>query len=220
MGQKVNPVSFRLQLKKDWQSRWITKKGYRDNLIADLKLRQKALDKLSRNAGVSRIDIERTQNSINITIHTARPGVIIGRGGAGIEDLKRTLEKQTKQPVKISIMEIRKPELDAKLLADSVATQLEKRVGYRRAMKMAVESAVRAGALGVKIAVAGRLGGADMSRRESNLQGSIPLHTLRADIDFARSNAMTTYGVIGVKAWVYRGELKEEDHEMKTGVEV
>jgi small subunit ribosomal protein S3 len=205
MGQKVNPRSLRLQLDKDWSSKWFATRDYVDYLINDVKIRRTAEKKLNRRASVSRVDIERSPNLVTVTIYTAKPGVVIGRGGVGAEDLKKTLAKVVGAPVKVSIEEIKKPETNAKLVAENVAGQLERRISFRRAMKMAAENALKSGALGAKITVAGRLNGAEMSRRETVANGSIPLHTLRADIDYAHALARTTYGIIGVKVWVYKG---------------
>ncbi len=205
MGQKVNPRSMRLQVDKDWQSKWFAGREYADNLIQDINIRKAAERKLSRRAGVSRIDIERSPNLITVTVYTAKPGVVIGRGGSGAEDLKNTLVKVAKAPVKVSIEEIKRPEQNAKLVAENIAGQLERRISFRRAMKMAAENAIKAGAKGAKIGVGGRLNGAEMGRREMVANGSIPLHTLRADIDYAQAQARTTYGVIGVKVWIYKG---------------
>ncbi len=205
MGQKVNPRSLRLQLDKDWQSKWFADKDYATQLIQDVKLRRATEAKLTRRASVSRIDIERSPSLITVTIYTAKPGVVIGRGGSGAEDLRQMLHKMTNSPVKVSIEEIKRPETNAKLVAENIASQLERRISFRRAMKMAAENAVKSGALGAKIRVAGRLNGAEMGRIETVANGSIPLHTLRADIDYGHAQAKTTYGIIGVKAWVYKG---------------
>jgi small subunit ribosomal protein S3 len=205
MGQKVNPRSMRLQIDKDWQSKWFAGKEYADQLVQDIKLRRAAEKKLSRRASVSRIDIERSPNLITFTIYTAKPGVVIGRGGSGAEELKKVLSKQSGSPVKVSIEEIKRPETNAKLVAENIAGQLERRISFRRAMKMAAENALKSGAKGAKITVGGRLNGAEMGRRETVANGSIPLHTLRADIDYAHAEARTTYGIIGVKVWVYKG---------------
>lgn len=206
MGQKVNPRSLRLQVDKDWSSKWFAgKKEYVDYLINDVKVR-KAVDKqLSRRASVSRVDIERSPNLVTITVYTAKPGVVIGRGGSSAEELKKILAKVVGGPVKVTIEEIKKPETNAKLVAENIAGQLERRISFRRAMKMAAENALKSGALGAKITVGGRLNGAEMGRRETVANGSIPLHTLRADIDYAHAEARTTYGVIGVKVWIYKG---------------
>ncbi len=203
MGQKVNPRSMRLQVNKDWSSKWFAEKDYATQLINDVQVRRTLDKKLNRRAGVSRVDIERSPSLVTITIYTAKPGVVIGRGGSGAEDLKKALTKVVGGPVKVSIEEIKRPETNAKLVAENIAGQLERRIAFRRAMKMAVENAVKTGALGAKVTVAGRLNGAEMSRRETTSSGSIPLHTLRADIDYAQAEARTTYGVIGVKVWVY-----------------
>lgn len=205
MGQKVNPRSLRLQLDKDWQSKWYADKDYADFLIQDVKLRRAAEKKLGRRAGVSRIDIERSPGLITMTVYTAKPGVVIGRGGSGAEELKNLLVKISGSPVKVSIEEVKRPETNAKLVAENIAGQLERRISFRRAMKMAAENAVKAGAKGAKVAVGGRLNGSEMGRREKVANGSIPLHTLRADIDYAQAEARTTYGIIGVKVWVYKG---------------
>jgi small subunit ribosomal protein S3 len=196
---------MRLQIDRDWQSRWYADKDYATFLIQDLKLRAAVQKKLSKRAGVARIDIERSPGQLVVTIHTSKPGVVIGRGGTGAEELKSMLSKLAGGPVKVSIEEVKKPETNAQLVADNIAGQLERRIGFRRAMKMAVENAMKGGAQGAKVTVAGRLNGAEMARRETVSQGSIPLHTLRADIDYANGLARTTYGVIGVKVWVYKG---------------
>ncbi len=205
MGQKVNPRSMRLQVDKDWSSKWFADKEYANYLINDVQIRR-AIDKqLSRRASVARVDIERSPNLVTVTIYTAKPGVVIGRGGSGAELLNKLLKKVVGGPVKVSIEEIKKPETNAKLVAENIAGQLERRISFRRAMKMAAENALKSGALGAKIMAGGRLNGAEMSRRETVAQGSIPLHTLRADIDYAQALARTTYGIIGVKVWVYKG---------------
>jgi small subunit ribosomal protein S3 len=198
MGQKVNPRSMRLQLDHDWQSRWYADRDYASYLIQDLKIRAAINRKLSKRAGVARVDIERSPGKLTVTIHTSKPGVVIGRGGSGAED------------VKVSIEEVKRPETNAMLVAENVASQLERRISFRRAMKMGVENAIKGGALGAKIGIAGRLNGAEMARREHHVQGSIPQHTLRADIDFATAVARTTYGVIGVKVWIHKGTKFEE----------
>lgn len=206
MGQKINPRSMRLQVDKDWQSKWFATKDYATFLISDLKLRKAISGKLDKRAGVARVDIERSPNLLQVTIHTSKPGIVIGRGGSGADEMKKLLSKLAKEPVKVSIEEIKKPETNAMLVAENVAGQLERRVAFRRAVRGAVENAMRSGAQGAKVSVSGRLGGAEMSRRETMTQGSIPLHTIRADIDYAQTIAKTTYGVIGVKAWIYKGE--------------
>ncbi len=206
MGQKVNPRSMRLQVDKDWQSRWFATKDYATQLIEDLKLRKAVEKKLGKRAGLAQVSIERSAKQIAIIIHTSKPGVVIGRGGSGTEELKKLLGKMTATPIKVSIEEVKKPETNAALVAENIASQLERRISFRRAMKMAAENAMKSGAQGAKIGVAGRLNGSEMARRETVAQGSIPLHTIRADIDYGYAVAKTTYGVIGVKVWVYKGE--------------
>jgi len=205
MGQKVNPRSLRLQLDKDWSSKWFASKDYADRLVEDVNIRRAIAKKLSRRAGVARVDIERSASQMTVTIYTAKPGVVIGRGGSGAEELKKELNKMVGAPVKVSIEEIKRPETNAKLVAENIAGQLERRISFRRAMKMSVENAMKSGAKGAKVMVAGRLNGAEMGRREKVAQGSIPLHTLRADIDYGHAEARTTYGIIGVKVWIHKG---------------
>jgi len=209
MGQKVHPIGFRLGYIKTWSSRWYAEKDYAKLLHEDLKIR-KIVKKKLYHAGVARVEIERSGNQIRITIHTARPGIIIGRKGAEVDKLKVELEQMTKKQVYINIKEIKKPELDAQLVAENIAMQLEKRVAYRRAMKKAVASSLRLGALGIKVYCAGRLAGAEIARTEWYREGRVPLHTLRADIDFGLAEASTTMGQIGVKVWIYRGEILPE----------
>jgi small subunit ribosomal protein S3 len=206
MGQKVNPRSFRLQLDKDWQSRWFATKDYASQLIEDLKLRKAVEKKLGKRSGLAMVSIERSAKQVTVIIHTSKPGVVIGRGGSASEELKNILSKMTATPVKVTIEEVKKPETNAMLVAENIASQLERRIGFRRAMKMAAENAMKAGADGAKVMVAGRLNGSEMARREKVAQGSIPLHTLRADIDYGYTVAKTTYGIIGVKVWIYKGE--------------
>lgn len=206
MGQKINPRSMRLQVDKEWGSRWFATKSYATQLIEDIKLRKAVETKLSKRSGLAKIVIERSPNLLSVTIHTSKPGVVIGRGGSGTEELKKQLSKISSEPIKISIEEVKKPETNAALVAENVASQLERRISFRRAMKMSAENAMKSGALGAKVTVSGRLNGAEMSRRETVAQGSIPLHTIRADIDYAQALARTTYGVIGVKVWIYKGE--------------
>jgi len=196
---------MRLQIDHDWQSRWYADRDYATFLIQDLKLRAAISTKLSKRAGVARVDIERSPGQIVVTIHTSKPGVVIGRGGSGAEALKTMLAKIALGPVKVSIEEVKKPETNAMLVAENIAGQLERRISFRRAMKMSVENAMKSGALGAKVTIAGRLNGTEMARRETVTQGSVPLHTLRADIDYANALARTTFGVIGVKVWVYKG---------------
>jgi small subunit ribosomal protein S3 len=206
MGQKVHPYGFRLGVIKPWKSRWFVERDYDKQLLEDLKLKTELKEKL-KSAGVSSIEIERPGNKLRIIIRTARPGIIIGRKGSEIDKLKGELQKRTKKDVYIDIQEVHKPELDAQLVAESIALQLEKRVGFRRAMRKAVDSALRFGCKGIKVRVGGRLNGAEIARTEWYLQGRLPLHTLRADIDYGLAEAHTTYGIIGVKTWVYRGEV-------------
>src|SRR5450631_2006300 len=206
MGQKVHPYGFRLGFNKPWRSRWFATHGYAKLLREDLELKESLRDRL-KSAGVSSIEVDRPGNKLRITIHTSRPGIIIGRKGAEIEKLKGDLAKKTKREVFIDIQEVHKPELDAQLVSESIALQLEKRVAFRRAMRKAVDSALRFGCKGIKVRVSGRLNGAEIARSEWYLQGQLPLHTLRADIDYGFSEAHTTYGVIGVKCWVYKGEI-------------
>lgn len=206
MGQKVHPYGFRLGFNKPWRSRWFSKQGYASLLREDLELKE-GLRKQLKSAGVSSIEVDRPGNRLRVTIRTSRPGIIIGRKGAEIEKLKTALAKKTKREVFIDIQEVHKPELDAQLVSESIALQLEKRVAFRRAMRKAVDSALRFGCKGIKVRVSGRLNGAEIARSEWYLQGQLPLHTLRADIDFGFTEAHTTYGVIGVKAWLYKGEI-------------
>jgi small subunit ribosomal protein S3 len=206
MGQKVHPYGFRLGVTKTWRSRWFSKQDYAKLLREDLELRESLRERLKA-AGVSSIEVDRPGNKLRITIHTSRPGIIIGRKGAEIEKLKGDLAKKTKREVFIDIQEVHKPELDAQLVSESIGLQLEKRVAFRRAMRKAVDSALRFGCKGIKVRVSGRLNGAEIARTEWYLQGQLPLHTLRADIDYGFSQAYTTYGVIGVKCWVYKGEI-------------
>jgi small subunit ribosomal protein S3 len=206
MGQKVHPYGFRLGYTKGWRSRWFAKAGYADLVAEDLKLKAQLRNRLKA-AGLSSIELDRPGNKLRITIRTARPGIIIGRRGTEIEKLKAELQERTKRDVYIDIQEVHRPELDAQLVSESVAMQIEKRVAFRRAMRKAVDSALRFGCKGIKIWVSGRLNGAEIARQEWYLQGRLPLQTLRADIDYGFTEAMTTYGVIGVKCWIYKGEI-------------
>jgi len=206
MGQKVHPYGFRVGFNKPWRSRWFAKQGYATLLQEDVELRATLRERL-KSAGVSAIEVDRPGNKLRVTIRTSRPGIIIGRKGAEIEKLKQDLAKRTKREVFIDIQEVHKPELDAQLVSESIALQLEKRVAFRRAMRKAVDSALRFGCKGIKVRVSGRLNGAEIARSEWYLQGQLPLHTLRADIDYGVTEAHTTYGVIGVKAWLYKGEI-------------
>ena len=206
MGQKVHPYGFRLGVTKTWRSRWFAKQEYAKLLLEDLQLKD-ALRKRLKAAGVSSVEVDRPGNKLRVTIRTSRPGIIIGRKGAEIEKLKQDLAKRTKRDVFIDIQEVHKPELDAQLVSESIALQLEKRVAFRRAMRKSVDSALRFGCKGIKVRVSGRLNGAEIARSEWYLQGQLPLHTLRADIDYGFSQAYTTYGVIGIKCWVYKGDI-------------
>ncbi len=206
MGQKVNPIGFRLGIHRDWDSRWFAVKEYSDFVLEDHKIRS-FLKKRLLQAGVSRVEIERASNKVRIRIYTARPGLVIGKKGVEIENLKRELEKKIDRDIIIDIQEVRKPEIDAQLLAENIALQLVRRVSFRRAMKKSVTSALRFGAQGIKIACSGRLGGAEMARREWYRKGRVPLHTIRADIDYGFAEAFTTYGVIGVKVTIFKGEI-------------
>ena len=207
MGQKVHPTGIRLGISKDWNSKWYAEKGdYAEQLRSDLEVREFIRERL-KDATVSRIQIERPAKSARITIHTARPGIVIGKKGEDIDRLRRDVSQLMGVPTHISVAEIRKPELDAQLVAESIASQLERRIMFRRAMKRAVGNAMRLGALGIKVKVAGRLNGADIARSEWYREGRVPLHTLRADVDYGLVQAQTTYGVLGVKVWIYKGEV-------------
>lgn len=207
MGQKVNPTSFRLQVNKQWRSKWFaSKKDYANYLIQDLEVRRMINKELGSRAAINKVDIERSPNLVTVTITTAKAGVVIGRGGAGATQLKERVEKIYGVPARINIEEIKKAELYAKLVAENIAHQLERRISFRRAIKQSGAATMRAGAKGVRIEVSGRLNAADMSRREKEVQGSVPLHTLRADIDYASARAHTTAGIVGVKVWIYKGE--------------
>ncbi len=209
MGQKVHPIGFRLGIAKDWNSTWFAEKGnYAELLLSDLEVRE-FLQKRLAQAAVSRIQIERPAKSARITIHTARPGIVIGKKGEDIERLRRDVTALMGVPTHITVAEIRKPELDAKLVAEGIAQQLERRIMFRRAMKRAVGNAMRLGALGIKVLVSGRLNGADIARNEWYREGRVPLHTLRADVDYGFVEAKTTYGVLGVKVWIYKGEVHD-----------
>ncbi len=216
MGQKTHPTGIRLGIIKTWDSRWYLKRGYADQLYEDITIRKIIKDKLFH-AGVSRIEIERAGQKSRIIIHTARPGIIIGKKGAEVEKLRKDIEAMTGRQVAIDIKEIRKPEVDAQLVAENIALQLEKRIAFRRAMKKAVVSARRFGAQGVKVACGGRLAGAEIARNEWYREGRVPLHTFRADIDYGFSEARTTYGRIGVKVWIYNGEILPEAHAAGAG---
>lgn len=206
MGQKVNPTGLRVGIIRDWESKWYADKDYADLLHEDIRIRDFIKNRL-KDASVSKVEIERMANRVNVSIYTAKPGMVIGKGGAEVEALRLALAKMTDKKVHININEVKNPELDAYLVAESIAQQLERRVSFRRAMKQAINRTVRAGAKGVRTMVSGRLGGADIARSEGYSEGTVPLHTLRADIDYGFAEADTTYGKIGVKVWVYRGEV-------------
>ncbi len=207
MGQKVNPISMRLQVNKDWRSKWFaSKRDYANYLKQDLALRRLISKKLGSRAAINKLDIERSPNLVSVTITTAKAGVVIGRGGSGAQELKADIEKIYNVPARVNIEEVKKPELHAKLVAENIAHQLERRMSFRRAIKSASAATMRAGAKGIRIEVAGRLNGAEMSRREKEVAGSVPLHTLRANIDYAYVPAQTIAGIIGVKVWIYKGE--------------
>jgi small subunit ribosomal protein S3 len=207
MGQKINPISMRLQVNKDWRSKWfVSKREYVNYLTQDLEVRRMIVNKLGSRAAINKVDIERSPNLVSVTIVTAKAGVVIGRGGTGAQELKNAIEKIYGVPTRVNIEEIKKPELYAKLVAENIAHQLERRIAFRRAIKSSSAATMRAGAKGIRIQMSGRLNGAEMSRREKEVQGSVPLHTLRADIDFAQVHAKTPTGVIGIKVWIYKGE--------------
>jgi len=218
MGQKVNPIGFRLGTSKKQNANWYAKgKDFSTNLIQDLKVREYFKTKL-KNSSISRIELERSSENFIVSIYTSRPGIIIGKRGEEIDNLKKAVEKIVKKPSQINIKEVKKPDLDAQILAEGVAQQLEKRVMFRRAMKRTVQSALRQSAKGVRIEVSGRLNGAEIARTEWYREGRVPLHTLRADIDYATAEALTTYGIIGVKVWVFKGEITEDPYKSEVGV--
>jgi small subunit ribosomal protein S3 len=206
VGQKVNPIGLRIGVIRDWESRWYAGKDYAELLHEDLKVREYISKRLAESS-VSKVEIERAANRLNVTIHTAKPGMVIGKGGTEVEALRKALNSLTGKRVHINILEIKKADIDAKLVAENVARQLENRVSFRRAQKQVIQRAMRAGAKGIKTMVSGRLGGADIARSESYSEGTVPLHTLRADIDYAHAEADTTYGKLGVKVWIYKGEI-------------
>ena len=217
MGQKTNPVGIRLGIVHDWQSTWYAKYDYADKLQVDIKVRQFIMKKLSQ-AGIARVEIARLSESARITVFAARPGVIIGKKGGDVEFLKQEASSMMGIPVQVTIKELKKPELNAKLVGENIAQQLEKRVSFRRAMKRAIQSAMKSGAQGIKVCISGRLGGAEIARSEGAKEGRVPLHTLRADIDYATVEALTTYGIIGIKVWVFKGEVldKKEGNLIKS----
>jgi small subunit ribosomal protein S3 len=206
VGQKVNPVGLRVGIIRDWESKWYAGKDYADLLHEDLKVREYITKRL-RDASLSKVEIERAANRLNVTVHTAKPGMVIGKGGTEVEALRKALNQLTGKRVHINILEIKRADIDAKLVAENIARQLESRVSFRRAQKQVIQRAMRAGAKGIKTMVSGRLGGADIARSEQYSEGTVPLHTLRADIDYATAEADTTYGKLGVKVWIYRGEV-------------
>lgn len=214
MGQKVHPIGFRLKYIYDWESRWFAKNSYANDLIEDLKIRKFVKEKLKRR-GISKIIIERFGQRMRITIYTARPGMVIGRGGQDVEKLRKEIQKMTKWQIQIDINEVKEPELDAQLVAENIAVQIEKRISFRRAMKQAVVTALRHGAKGVKVTCGGRLGGAEIARSEWYREGRVPLHTIRAEIDYATAEAATTYGRIGIKVWIFKGEILSEEEREK-----
>ncbi|WP_407567468.1 30S ribosomal protein S3 [Limosilactobacillus fermentum] len=218
MGQKINPNGFRVGVIRDWTAKWYADKDYAAYLNEDLRIR-KYIEKRLADASVSTVEIERAANRVNVSIHTAKPGMVIGKGGSEVEALRKELNNLTNKRVHINVVEIKKPDLDAHLVGESVAEQLENRIAFRRAMRGAMQRTMRAGAKGIKIQVAGRLNGADMSRIESYSDGTVPLHTLRADIDYSWDEAHTTYGVLGIKTWIYRGEVlpAKKNNEAKGG---
>ena len=206
MGQKVHPIGMRVGVIRDWDAKWYAEKEYAEYLHEDLRIRKFIASKLA-DAAVSTVEIERAANRVNVSIHTAKPGMVIGKGGAEVENLRKELNKLTGKRVHINIVEIKKPDLDAKLVGEGIARQLENRVAFRRAQKQAIQRTMRSGAKGIKTQVSGRLNGADIARSEGYSEGTVPLHTLRADIDYAWEEADTTYGKLGVKVWIYRGEV-------------
>lgn len=210
MGQKVHPIGLRVGIIEDWRSKWYQDRSYAKWLHEDLTIR-KYIKKKLRSTGISKVEIERAANKVKVSVHTAKPGIIIGKKGAGVDSLRNELQRLTESNVLLNIVEVRKAELDAQLVAENVAQQLERRVSFRRAMKKAVSTTMRFGAKGIRINAAGRLGGADMSRREWYLEGRVPLHTLRANIDYGFAEAKTTYGIIGIKVWIFKGEVLDKD---------
>jgi small subunit ribosomal protein S3 len=214
VGQKVHPKGLRVGIIRDWESNWYADKNYAGLLHEDIKIRNYVKEKLYQ-AGISAVEIERAANRVKVSIHTAKPGIVIGRGGAEVEELRKTLEQMTGKKINVNIVEIKKPELNAQLVGEGIAVQLEKRIGFRRAMKQAVTRTMRAGAEGVKISCSGRLGGAEIARTEWYSEGKVPLHTLRADIEYGFAEANTTYGKIGIKVWIYKGEILPEAKDRK-----
>lgn len=218
MGHKVHPLGFRLGIIKDWRARWYDEKHYAELVLEDVEIRRK-IHSTYREAGISLIEIERKANDVTVTIHTARPGVVIGRGGQRVDELRGLLEKHTGKKVRLNIQEIREPEMDATLVAQNIAEQLRRRVSYRRAMKQSISRTMLRGAKGIKVRCAGRLGGNEIARRETMHEGSVPLHTIRADIDYGFAEALTTMGLIGVKVWVYKGDILPQAKVAEEGEE-
>ena len=216
MGQKINPNGMRVGIIKDWDAKWYAERDFGDKLIEDLEIR-KYIEKRLSEASVSRVEIERAANRVNVSIHTAKPGMVIGKGGSEVDALRRQLNEITGKRVHVNIIEIKRADLDAKLVAESIAQQLEARVSFRRAQKQSIQRTMRSGALGVRTLVSGRLNGADIARSEGFAEGSVPLHTLRADIDYAHAEADTTFGKIGIKVWIYKGEILPEKNDKKGG---
>lgn len=213
MGQKIHPIGFRIGVIRDWESKWFAEKTYADLLYEDHQIRS-YLQKRLQGAALSHVEIERQANKVKVTLYTGKPGVIIGRGGKGVDDLKAQLESRFKKQVILNVQEIRNPEVDGQLVSESIAQQIEKRIAPKRAIRQAIQRSMRMGAQGIRVLVAGRLGGAEMARREGGKEGKIPLHTLRADIDYGFSEARTTYGNIGVKVWIYRGDILPDQRRM------
>jgi small subunit ribosomal protein S3 len=213
MGRKVNPVGFRLGVSSEWESKWFAERTYTELLHEDLAIRKLIMNELTR-AGIARIELERAANKVDVTLHTSKPGIVIGKQGANVERLRQLVEKEVGKKVNIRIEEIKVPETNARLIAESIAEQIQRRVAYRRAMKHAIQQAMRRGAKGVKVRMSGRLGGAEMSRMVSEMEGRVPLHTIRANIEFATVHAHTTYGRIGVKVWVYKGDVLPQKGEI------
>jgi small subunit ribosomal protein S3 len=213
VGQKIHPIGLRIGIIRDWESKWYADKEYANLIYEDHQIRT-FLQKRLANAALSRVEIERQANKAKVTLHTGKPGVIIGRGGKGVDDLKAALERKFKKQISINVQEVRHPEVDAKLVSESIAQQIEKRIAPKRAMRQAIQRSMRMGARGIKVMVSGRLGGSEMARREADKQGKIPLHTLRADVDYGITEARTTYGHIGVKVWIYRGDILPDQRRL------
>jgi len=220
MGRKVHPIGFRLKINKTWDSRWYASPDkYADQLHEDREIREQVFQNTPR-AGISKVEIERFPNNVHVTVHTAKPGIVIGRKGANVKDLRKNLQELTGTAVKLDIAEIKEPDLDARLVAENIANQLERRISHRRAMQRAMGQAMRQGAEGIKVMCSGRLSGVEMARREWMREGRVPAQTLRADIDFARAEALTTYGRIGVKVWIYKGEILPESEQEQEAMDV